>query len=195
MRNATLKLVTPPTFEPVSVSQLKSHCRITQDDEDTDIEGFILAARTYIETRIGFQMALATWMITLPSFPDCDEIQIPLFPLQSIDFVNYYGSTGNLTTLSTSLYQTDIDSAPGRVILIPQNPWPLTSRKRTNNVVIQFTAGLTVDDTQDPRALLALKLLAAHWFENREDSTDIQLRSIPRGVDTLIGNLSNGVYH
>lgn len=60
-----LSLVTAPARDPVSVDEVKTHCRITQDLEDGLIAGYILAARQHIETWTRRALMTQSWRLTI----------------------------------------------------------------------------------------------------------------------------------
>jgi uncharacterized phiE125 gp8 family phage protein len=108
-----LSLVTSATAEPVTRQQFKAHARITRDDEDGVIDGYLLAARRYVETALRRQLVNATWRLTLDCFPAC--IDVPLPPLSSVSSITYVDTDGATQTLNSSLYRVDTYSQPGRI--------------------------------------------------------------------------------
>jgi len=182
-----LTLVTAPTVEPVTVADIKSHLRIDTTDEDTLIEDYITAAREYCERYQNRAYITQTWNLTLNDFPDGDEIEIPLPPLQSITSIKYYGTDDTEYTLSTDDYMVDTDSEVGRVVLKYAKTWPSITLRPANAVVIQFVAGYGDADTDVPeRIKQAIKLLVGHLYENREATSIRSIVNVPFAVESLL---------
>src|SRR4051812_2411410 len=85
-------LVTAPTSEPITRTEVKLHLRVDVDitAEDALIDAHIIAARRLVETHTGRQLITATWDLFLPGFPDCDVLALPNPPLQSVTSITYY---------------------------------------------------------------------------------------------------------
>src|SRR6185312_4250408 len=142
-----LKLLTPPTWEPVVPGDMVSHSRISGSDIDNGVvQGFILAAREYVETAARRAIAQQQWLMTVNQFPgrQVDDarpptwrygiFRLPFPPLISVDVVQYVDPSISmqaqpfpLTTLDPSFYQYDAYSEPGLLAPSPYNVWPMTS--------------------------------------------------------------------
>lgn len=185
-----LKLVTPPAVEPVAVANdLKTHLRIDHTDEDTYLAGLISAARTVFEDLTGRALITQTWRLTLDAWPDDDDIEIPRWPLQSVTSIVYYDTDGNSTTWSSNEYLVDTESEPGRVVLKDSFSWPGASLRSMNPIQITYVSGLG-DDADDVSEQIkqAIRLLAAHYYENREPviSTGSVPKEVPFTIESLI---------
>ena len=66
MSFSSIRRATQPDFEPLSLSEVKSHLRIMQDmkDDDQYLMGLIAAARIYFENRVGQTTTLVQWKTT-----------------------------------------------------------------------------------------------------------------------------------
>ena len=117
------------------------------------------------------------------------EIRVPRPPLQSVTSIVYVDSNGNTDTLSPSLYQVDTNRMPGRIAPIYTQVWPVVQYQTYNAVQITFVAGYTL---LPRRIALALKMLTAHLYENREASIDVALNKIPFGLDQMIISCFHG---
>lgn len=137
----SLQLITPPSWEPVSLALAKNHLRVDIDEDDNLIAGLIAAARVYCEKFQNRAYLEQTWDLWLDSFPLEDSITIPLPPLQSVVSIKYYDADDTEYTLSADDYIVDGVSQPGRIILGNDKSWPGTALKAAQAVVIRFTAG------------------------------------------------------
>jgi hypothetical protein len=216
-----LSIVSAPSEEPVSVEELRVHLRLdgADDSENTLLGGLISAARARVETMLRKQIVTATYDLFLDSFPlrkdgegwgidkahppqdrergkklEIEQIEIPLPPLQSVTSVKYTDANAVLQTIDSSLYSVDSVSLPGRIIPTPSSNWPSSLDRIPNAVEIRFVAGygLAVDVPESIK--LAIKFLAAHWYENREATSGIKLQSTPMGVDALLDAEQWGSY-
>jgi hypothetical protein len=100
--------------------------------------------------------------------------------------VQYYDSSNALTTLASTNYLVDTFTEPGAIELVEGAVWPSTYMRR-NAVQIVYKAGWT-DPELMPRGLQqALLLLIGHFYENREETVEKALVTIPQGVCVLAG--------
>jgi uncharacterized phiE125 gp8 family phage protein len=90
-----------PTEEPVSIEEARAHVNVEADcaDFDTELNGFIAAARGHAEAITG--TAIVTQTVVLRAARFCDLKRLPIAPLQSITSVKYLDSAGVEQTLST----------------------------------------------------------------------------------------------
>lgn len=190
---SSLSLVTGPAVEPVTRDQFKLHARITRDDEDSLIDSLLKAARRYIEARQRRAIVTQTWRLTLDTFPAWGLV-IPLPPLQSVSSITYVDNDGTTQTLDPSAYSVDTRSEPGRVEPAWGQYWP-SARFQNNAVTVQFVAGYGLADSAPDTTKTAIKLLAAHWYENREATiAGTIIAPLPFAVEALLAAEEFGGY-
>lgn len=162
-----LRVVTPPTAEPVTLAEVRAHARIDTTADDATLASYILAARQHIENITGRALAVTTFEMTLEDFDD-DEIDLPRAPVSSIVSVTYTDVNGAAQTMPAADYTLDATSFVPRLLLGYGKSWPGV-RGEPGDVRIQFVAG----EVQPPAPLRhAVMLLAATWHENRETPPD-----------------------
>jgi uncharacterized phiE125 gp8 family phage protein len=190
----SLSLVTPPTVEPVTLTQFKQHARIDRDDEDAVINGYLTAARRHVEAILRRQLLSATWRLTLDAFP-CGPIYLPRPPLVSVTSVKYVDSDGVTQTLATGDYQVDTYREPAQVVAAYGTAWPV-ARYQPNAVEVIYVAGYGTLPTDVPQPIRqAIQLLASHWYENREPVlTGTIATPLPMAVASLLAFESFGSY-
>lgn len=190
----SLSLVTGPTVEPISVAQFKLHARITRDDEDGLIAAYITAARKYVETAQRRQLVTATWRLSLEQFPGW-ELVLPLSPLQTISSITYVETDGTTQTISSTDYIVDTYRTPGLAVPAYGLVWPV-ARCQPNSVRVTFVAGYGDTGSTVPETTRqAVRLLASHYYENREPFlTGTISSSLPLAVESLIAVDAPGVY-
>lgn len=159
-----LRIVTPPTAEPVTLAEARAQMRVDITTDDATLAGYIIAARQHVENMTGRALAVATFEMSLEDFPCEDEILLPRAPVSSIVSVTYTDTAGATQTMSAGDYALDTTTFVPQVVLGYGKTWPPT-RGTDSNVRIQFVAG----EVQPPQPLrLAVLLLAATWNEHRE---------------------------
>jgi len=178
-------LVTAPTIEPVTVQEVKDHSNIFIDSDDTLIETYITSARIHVENMTNRALITQTWDLFLDEF--CSVITIPKAPLQSVSSISYLDTAGASQTLSSATYTVDTDSIPGRVYLAYQKNWP-SIRGDRNGITIRFVAGYGGRSAVPEVIKHAMKMLVAHWYENREYSMSMALNEVPMGVRSILNN-------
>lgn len=163
-------LVTPPTVEPISVAEAKSHLRVEISTDDTLIGNLIAAARQHAETALRRALITQTWDLFLDAFPSRNgAISVPLPPLQTIDSIKYVDTFGVTRTLTGAKYKVDAATEPARVVPTYDEDWPET-REEINAVTVRFTAGYGDAGDDVPEKLRqAMLLMIGHWYENREE--------------------------
>lgn len=181
----SLKLITPPTTEPITLQEAKNHLRVDVTDDDILIQSLITAAREYCEAFQNRAYITQTWEMTLDFFPQM-PLKIPKPPLQSVISIKYTDQDNIETVFAPINYVVDTDSEPGRIALTPGASWPNVVLKPISGVKIRFTAGYG-DATKVPMMVKqAMLLLIGHWYENREAATDRVPKEIEFAVHSLL---------
>ncbi len=164
-----VRLSDPATL-PVSLSEVKDHLRIEQDeiDFDADLEALIAAASAYVSeethtTLISTQLS-ATW----DCFPS-GSVRIPGWPVVSIESVEYKDADGADQVLPAGDMQGELIQSPATIRPAVGGTWPTTQADTVDAVTIHFTAGYGDSSSDVPPMFRAMiKLLVAHWFKHRE---------------------------
>ena len=164
-----LTLKTPPAVEPVSTAEMRQQLRLDTNEEDELLSTLITAAREYCE---GFQnraYITQVWELTLDDFPR-STIDLPKGSLQRVDVVAYRDAAGGTTTLTHNTdYIYSVRGLLGRLMPAYGKSWPGFIRYPMDAVTIEFTCGYGDTAAAVPeKTRQAIKLLAAHWFMNRE---------------------------
>ncbi len=154
-----LQLLTPPTTEPLSLAQAKSHLRVTTTDEDALISGLIAATRAYAQAKTQRQIIGAKWKLVMDSFPGPSLVGVPygkaftlpehaiLLPLAgvlqvvSIDYTDMGGNPQTMTPLTD--YVVDLSCEPVRITPPFGRIWPIPL-PQIGSVSVTFLAGEAV---------------------------------------------------
>lgn len=172
-------LVTPPTTDPVTLVEAKSHCRVDIDDDDGLLAGYILTARQHLETETRRAFATQTWDLTIDEqWPatrvnGCyrNRIVLPRPPVQSVTSISYIDGAGATQVLAANQYKL-AKADTGEWFIDPAYgvAWP-TIRREMAAVTIRFVAGYGNGVGQEPfpePLRQAMLLLIGSWYENRE---------------------------
>lgn len=176
----SLTLLSPPAAEPIDLAEIKTHLRITHDDEDALITGMLVAAVRAIEARIGLAFLPQQWRLSFDKTPD-ETVLLPILPVISVDQISVIDAHGAPQNINAHLYEAATGSI-GRVR--PAGPWPQPG-VGVDGVSIDFTAGFA-DAASVPEPLKqSIRLLAAHFYETREAAGEQRIYSVPHAVDAL----------
>lgn len=170
-------------IEPVSITDLKQHLRITDDSEDGYLRRLTSVIRSRCERATRRALLTQTWDFYLDQWPTWDGfhggrtfepvstslpaggwVECPKAPLQSITFVKYVAPDGTLTTWDAANYNVDTPTGEyarrGRLSLGWVKVWPIL-QPIANAVQLRMVCGYG-DKPQDvPEMLIQGMLLDA----------------------------------
>ncbi len=198
MRYRSLRTVTQPVVEPVSLAEAKSHCRIDSDADDFYIVSLITAAREWVETYMDEALIHQQLVMRLDGFPA--EIELPRPPMAtsgtatavSVTFTS--DESGATAALSSSTYRVDRDTKPGIIRNTYGGAWPghLTDY---NSITVTWWAGRGDSGASVPRGVRnAILMLVGHFYEKRVAAEAGSLNDIPYGVKALLDAQRWGSY-
>jgi len=180
-------LLAGPAVEPVTLLETKAHLRVEFVDDDALIAGLIKTARECAESATNRKLISQRWRVYEDKIPSPPEFRLPFAPVQYTEWVRLWDSANNGIVLSVAAYVTDAIGEPARVYL---KEIPSATLRRYNAVEIAFTCGYGTATTNVPEPLRqAVKLLAAHWYENRiavADAGQTRFDELPLGVQYLL---------
>lgn len=188
----SLTRLTAPAAEPVTTAEGKAHMRVDLTDDDTLIAALLVAARDWVENYTGRKLVSQQWRWNLDAFPECSEMLLPLAPVVSVDEIAYTAPDSTVTVFDASSYLADVAGEPGRVVLKDGVSWPAFGSELAvaAAVSVKFTVGYANAAAVPERFKLAIKMLAAHFYENRENTVPMELRQVPLGVQALLADFS-----
>lgn len=162
-------LTTPPTVEPVSLTEAKAHLRVTHSDDDTYISTLINSARSTVEQFCGAALLQQSWSVFCDAWPTQGIFNLPLNPIMSITDLLIYGEDDVAATLDPAHYFLDSASKPCRLILRGGRSVP-TPGRRANGIEIKLIAGFGAGASAVPNQIKqALLIIIADWYASRGD--------------------------
>jgi len=198
-----LRIKTPATVEPVTLTEAKQYASVHPDttDDDDMLAGMISAARLKFEEESGYLLTERTYELEVNS---CDVqtnregnsvLYLPIRPALAIN------SIGDLTA-------PDPDADPDPIA----GDWTLDVDEKgigrirlaegvtiSEETVLEFTAGFPIEIGEEqeaepsvvgvpPLAKLALKTLISHWYRNREAYDERNIRAVAATFESVVRN-------
>lgn len=179
------------TVEPadlISLTDAKTHLNVDFADQDALITSLIAVATDVLDGptgEVGKALVTQTWQWR-GARPD-GSFTIPLGPVQSITSIKYYDTDNVQQTLTV----TDYPLFDGNLKPLRGVTWP-TAYDRPDAYEITFVAGYGAPSDVPPGIIQAALLLVGHYFETREDTTDVSRMTIPRSARDLLSRHKTG---
>ena len=198
MRYRSLKTLTQPTVEPVSLSEAKAHCRVDTDSDNAYLASLITAAREWCAAYCDETFVHTQYVMSLDSFP-ANEIELPRPPMATAAgftavSVTYTLENQTTATLATNQYRVDRDSVPGVLRVNYSGSWP-SHLMDYNAVKVTWWGGKGADGTGvEQRIRNAILWLVGYWYERRMAADGISMTEIPFGVKSLLDSAKWGAY-
>lgn len=189
MRNDPVEVLSPAASEPVTVDALMAHLRLNDASEDTLLTEFLASARELFEKYTGRAVLPTTFRQYLPCLGRTELLRGKVLSLEQ---VQYYDADGVQQTAPPG-WLLDAAGVPA-VVYLPGGSYPATDARRPRPATVDFTAGWP-DAASVPRAVLvAIKLLAAHWYTFREEyQPGAALQQLPMGFRTVCDLYDTGL--
>lgn len=200
---STIQVTATPATEPVTVQQVRQHCRIDQASDDELLAGYIKAARLMAEGYLSRVLVTQTllWTVRPESSlrPErgrfCHPLQLPRAPVQSIATVTAVDTLGNSTTIPAATlpivpptftgYIADLALEPGRLRI--GHATPLIDGRTLGHadleyVQVSMVAGYGAAVAVPQTIALAIMLTTAFLYEYRGD----EVAEMPRAAEWLL---------
>lgn len=192
-----LQELTLPPQEPVELSAMKTHLRITDSAQDDELASLISTARILCESYAGKVLVARTLTLFIDRWPRHDDmpwwdgvkegaggaelqaLRLPLSPVQSIDTIYLHDAHGGARTVGGDEYQ--FDALGGRLSF---HQVPTGDLRAMNAIEIRLTAGYGDAGAVPMVYKQAIRQLAAHLYANRGDGGDSALSRC--GAATLL---------
>lgn len=160
----TLRLITPPTVEPVSVETVKLFLRVDGTEEDTLIMSLATGARETGEGLARRAFITQTLEMVINDWPPKFVLALMRPPLQNVVSVKYYDKNNVEATWTD--YTVNARSEPGRIHF---NSTPGTTLSESGGIVVRYVAGYGNSANDVPQQIKdAILALTAYRYENRE---------------------------
>lgn len=178
--------VSAPAIDPITLSECKAQLRIDTTDDDEYLVRLIAVATAFVDARgvLGKAIITQTWRVWVGNAPSA--IKLPIGEVQSLSAVKYYDADGVLQTATLSDFE--LVGLPDARMVRPKSgySWP-SAQARDDAIAIEYVAGYGDASSDVPQSVRhGLLMLVAHWYENRETTSEKQYASLPFGFEELM---------
>lgn len=186
MRQGSI-VVIPPSGHPLGLGDAKLQLRIDAGDTDQDalINRLIGAAHRHVENALGYPILRQTRETHYRGFP-CGTLKLDGGASPEVTAIIYFDNAGDEQTLAPSDYVLDAIARRPEVWRAPSVSWPSVPC-RPGAVKVTWAAGWEEADDVPEDMLHAMRLLIAHWDQNREGVIVGTISSeVQAGVEALL---------
>jgi uncharacterized phiE125 gp8 family phage protein len=176
-----------PASAPITLAQVKTIGYVKYTDRDTELQGFVDAAVTWIEQYTGRGLITQEWDVYY------DEVEFfrPIYigqtvdlstlNINSIDSLTTYDVYNNATVVTASDYRLSSNS------IVFDRATPFNDTRLVDAVKAEVTVGYGADESAIPQDLKqAIAILAIHWLENGVYAADMSLTKVPDVLKSLL---------
>ncbi len=173
------------------MADLHAHARIDGTEELLLAQGYIAAAREFIEGQTGRAFLAQTIKRTFKTFVDLSDdchgrlTYLNRTPVTAVTSVKYYDESDVQQTLATTVYGVVTSAEPGFIYLKSGQSWPAIY-DRPDAVEITFTAGASSASAVPPTLRHAIALLASHLYEHRQPVNIGSISELPFNLRSFI---------
>lgn len=180
-------VIAPPASLPVALEELKTQLRLEGDDGSQDhlLTNCLGSAVALFERETQTALVSRSLRLCLDAFPaDGAPVHLAVPPTLAVTAVKHLDPDRVEQTLDPADYTADVNHHPGRVAPL-DGAWPAAA-SMLGAVSIDFDAGFASAAAVPADAKNAVRMLAAHYYENAEATTTLQLRDVPLAVRTVL---------
>ena len=185
-----LQRITAPVLWPVSLADVKAHCRVDLSDDDALLQTLLEAATEMAEQATGRALMPQTWELSLEAFPPSSNtysqaMVLTRVPVQSILSLSYTDAAGVIQTLLPVDYLLNNCDDFGFATVVPifASLWPTEAR----DIKLRFVAGYADASTVPSSIQQWIKLQVAAMYDNREAEITMRGNPVKLGfVDALL---------
>ncbi len=166
--SSSLRLVTAPITEPVTLTQAKAFMRVEHTADDVAITTAITAARQSAEHYLRFLLLPQTWEYSVAN-PSDNTLRLPVGPAQSIASITLLNEAGTSSTMNAANYRLSVS---GFSVLFVNAPL-------IEKLTVQYSASSYANVAAIP-AMIVQGILhhVAVMMENRDGAVALPVQSI-----------------
>lgn len=177
----------------ISLDEAKRQVIIDSSDDDALIDTYIRAATRRVGMRTGRVMGVGQFEYKFDTWER--SFTLPVAPVREITEVAFLDIDGVERTISQSDWFETLGNHDAQVSFVEGFSGPCLA-KNGGRVIVRFEAGYDVpdiaasgDDTsleRDPMDIVAVTMLVAHWYRNREAVGDKGMEIVPQGFEDIV---------
>lgn len=180
--------------EPVTAAELRDHLRLNDTAEDGLLSEFLASAVELFEHDTGRPVLTGEYKQYLSAWP-CGPIVLGRGGVTAVNSVSAYDAAGVEQPLATDQWRAELLTPPARVYLA-STPATVTTAAGipvSPVGVVFFRAGWPTVNAVPRQVRVALKLLAGHWYANREAYTERKLDAVAAGWARVVSRFKLGI--
>jgi len=176
-------LLSTPAVEPVTLDEARAFLRVETNDDDEVIAALVGGARIHVEAQTRRALITQGWRISADAWPADGRLKIAPAPLQTLDAARVYDIDNVAHDVDIQAFV--LDRANSALIFAP---WALPAPGRlAAGIELDVTVGYGDAAVDVPEALRqVIRLLTAHWYENRGLAALGTVTVLPSTVAALI---------
>lgn len=177
-------LLAAPAVEPLSLAEAKAFLRVETSDDDDVVTALIAAARTHVEAQTRRALITQGWRLSFDGWLANGRMPIVPAPLQALAAARVYDANSVAQMVDTAAFVLDRGASSLFVA-----PWALPAPGRAQaGIELDVTVGYGAAAADVPEPLRqAMRLLVAHWYENRGlVTTGVDYSALPQSIAALI---------
>jgi len=157
-------LLSAPAIEPVTLDEARSFLRVEHNDDDEVIAALTAGSRIHVEARTRRALITQSWRLLRDSWPQDGRLAVAPAPLQALTAARVYDLDGNAQALDLQAFVPDLGASA-----LAFAPWALPAPGRiAAGIELDVAVGYGDAAVDVPEPLRqAIRLLTAHWYENR----------------------------
>jgi uncharacterized phiE125 gp8 family phage protein len=160
-----ITVITPPATEPVTLAEVKLHCKVDGTEDDALITALIATARQYAEDYTRRAFVTQTLELSLDHddlFEYGPYIELPRPPIASITSIKSYDEDDAESVMSSSSYRLSGD----KVVLTATGEWPSELRDK-DCIIVRYVAGYGAASAVSEPIKTAIKAMVMQAYEDR----------------------------
>lgn len=178
-------LLAGPTVEPITLSDAKHFLRVEHNDDDDIITALTAGSRIHVETQTRRALITQRWRLTRDQWPVTGCLALLPVPVKTLDAVRVTKSDGTTLALDPAGFALDKSGAPARLSFV--HGVPAAPERPAAGIEIDITCGYGDAAANVPEPLRhAIRVLVAHWYENRGIVAEGRTAVLPQSVAALI---------
>ena len=176
-------LLTAPAVEPLSLAEAKAFLRVETAADDDVITVLIAGSRIHVEAQTRRALITQSWRLSFDIWPDNGRLAVLPAPVQALAAARVYDFDNAAQALDTGAFV--LDKGASALIFAP---WALPAPGRLSaGIELDVTVGYGDAAIDVPEPLRqAIRLLVAHWYENRGLTAAGATSVLPSTVAALI---------
>jgi uncharacterized phiE125 gp8 family phage protein len=175
-------LLTPPAGEPVALDAMKAFLRVETADEDDIVAALIAGARVHVENWTRRALMTQTWRVVLHLWPEEGRVAVVPAPLQSLTAARIYAADSTTHSIDAQAF---VPALADSWLVFTPGTLPAPGRPMAGielDVVVGYGDASAVPEPFKQ----AIRLLVAHWYENRALLAERSNAVLPQTVAAVL---------